>query len=63
MKMRTPSPASAAAEQLDQLALRLDIVEQQADALEILGGAHILEQIGLAADDQRLRPAAAAAGP
>ena len=52
--MRTPSPASAMAEEADQLALGFEVVEEQADAFEILERGHVVEKVGAAADDQRL---------
>ena len=41
-------------QKLHQLLLVLDVLEQLADALEISRGGGILDQIGLAAHDQRL---------
>ena len=52
MKMRTPSPPSARGEEVDHVGLGLEIGEEQADALEILGRAEVLEEVGLAAYDQ-----------
>ena len=39
--------------------LRLQIVEEEPDALQVLRRLHVLEQVGHAADDQRARLAAA----
>ena len=42
------------AQQLDQVALGLEVGEQLADALEVLEAVDVLQQIGLAAHDQAL---------
>ena len=52
--MRTPSARFGKPEQLDQIALGLEVVEQLADALEVVHGRDVLQQVGLAAHDQAL---------
>ncbi len=50
--MRAPSALLGAAEQIDDAALGLELVEQQAHALEILDRLEVLEQMRGAAHDQ-----------
>ena len=54
MKICTPSPRSASPQQLHEIALGLEIVEQLADARQVLQSVDVLEQVGLAAHDQAL---------
>ena len=62
MKMRTPSARSARPSRSITSRLRLEIVEQEPYALEILERLEVLEQVGLAAHDQ-LALVGLAAGP
>ena len=39
-------------QKLDHVGLGLEVGEQRANALEVLGGVHVAEQIGLAANDE-----------
>ncbi len=50
------------AEELNEFTFRFDVVEQLADAFEFFDGCDILEEVGLAADDQALA-VVEAAGP
>ena len=52
MKMRTPSAALGAAEQVDHPALGFERVEQRAHPFQIVERVQVLEQIGVAAHDQ-----------
>ena len=52
MKMRMPSAFSARPSRSATRALGLEIVEQQAHALEVLQRVQVVEQVGLAAHDQ-----------
>ena len=52
MKMRTPSALLGAAEQVDHVAPRLQVVEQQPHPLEVLQRLEVVEQVRLAAHDQ-----------
>ena len=54
MKMRTPSAFSDSPEQLHEVALALEIVEQVADALQVLLRGEVLQEVGLAAHDEAL---------
>ncbi len=52
MKMRTPSAVSARPSRSITPRLVFEIVEQRADAFEILQRVQVFEQVGLAAHDQ-----------
>ena len=47
MKMRTPSAFSERPRELHQVALSLQIVEKVADALQVVLGGEVLQQVGL----------------
>jgi hypothetical protein len=51
MKMRTPSPCSAS-QQLDDVLLGFQVVEEQANALQILQRLDVPDEVGHAAHDQ-----------
>ena len=54
-----PLAGFRAVQEVDHLGLGLEVGEQQADALEVLVGAQLADEMGLAAHDQLFAPPAA----